>query len=86
MHVEVKGSSGTSTTVELTAGEVGEAYSPGDFDSLLIVVDQIEWTKEPDGRIATTGGRPRIWLSWAPEEERLTPTSYRYLLPPPTED
>lgn len=82
LHIEVKGSAGTSTTVELTAGEVNEARSRSDASAVLFVVDQIEWSRSPSGDITTSGGRTRIWSSWVPEDQRLTPTSYRYLLPP----
>lgn len=79
LHVEVKGSSGEASTVELTSGEVSETEREL---SVLVVVDQIAWTREPDGSLKTEGGRPRIWWPWAPEHHRLTPTRYRYLLPP----
>jgi len=82
MHVEVKGSSGTCTTVELTAGEVREAHASDDYESLLVVVDQIAWSRSSDGSIATQGGRLRIWEAWEPDDDRLVPTSYRYTLPP----
>ena len=82
LHIEVKGSSGTSTTVELTANEVEEAAADTPHDSTLIVVDQINWTRSPTGKITTSGGRIRLWDEWTPDEERLTPTRYRYLLPP----
>jgi hypothetical protein len=78
--VEVKGSAGTATTVELTSGEVDRTLSP-DAPTVLIVVDQIEWRRSSDGSIETSGGRPRVWREWRPANERLTPTRYRYLLP-----
>lgn len=43
LAVEVKGSSGTATTVELTIGEVKKAREPG-IGSMLVVVDQIPTT------------------------------------------
>jgi hypothetical protein len=79
-QLEVKGSSGTATTVELTRGEVEEAWTSG--CSVLVVVDEISWARTHDGAVKTSGGRPRIWAEWAPEEDRLVPVSYRYLLPP----
>jgi Protein NO VEIN, C-terminal len=82
LHVEVKGSSGISTTVELTAGEVSEATSRPDGSLLLFVVDGIVWRRLPSGEVETRGGRMRLWRAWRPEAERLTPTSFRYLLPP----
>lgn len=86
LHIEVKGSSGTATTVELTAGEVNESMSDREAFGVLVVIDQIEWTRLASGAIATSGGRVRWWWEWEPEQERLSPTSFRYLLPPPTEE
>jgi len=85
-HIEVKGSVGTSTTVELTAGEVNEATTAPASTSLLLVVDQIKWTRSPSGVVNASGGRARLWKDWKPDEKRLTPTSFRYLLPPGSED
>jgi hypothetical protein len=82
LHIEVKGSAGTSTTVELTAGEVNEATTGREASSVLFLVDQIEWSRSASGEISTSGGRMRLWWNWKPEHERLTPTSFRYLLPP----
>ena len=82
LHVEVKGSAGTSTTVELTAGEVNEATTGRDAASVLFVVNQIDWSHSPSGVIDTGGGRVRLWWDWKPEGKRLTATSFRYLLPP----
>lgn len=82
LHIEVKGSAGTSTTVEVTAGEVKEAATNVKAPSVLFVVDQINWRRSSSGVIETSGGRLRLWRDWQPEEARLTPTSFRYLLPP----
>lgn len=78
-HVEVKGSSGRATTVELTDGEVRHAteYQPTD----LFVVDHITWWREPDGSVSTDGGTPRVLHDWAPTHDLLTPTRYRYQVP-----
>jgi len=82
LHIEVKGSAGTSTTIELTAGEVNEATTGREPASVLFVVDQIDWRRSASGGIRTSGGRARLWWNWKPEEGRLTSTSFRYLLPP----
>jgi hypothetical protein len=82
LHIEVKGSSGTSTTVELTAGEVRQASGSEDYQSVLVVVDEIAWERDPQGIVVTSGGRSRIWHDWRPTDERLDPTQFRYLLPP----
>jgi Domain of unknown function (DUF3883) len=76
-RVEVKGSTGTATTVELTDGEVRE--TEGSWSSLLVVVDEIVLTRV-GGRRTTSGGRPRLWWDWSIEEGRLQPTRYRYVL------
>ncbi len=78
LHIEVKGSSGQATTVELTHGEVAETEAEL---SVLVVVDQINWERHDTGKITTSGGEHRIWWPWAPEYHRLTATRYRYLLP-----
>jgi hypothetical protein len=78
-HVEVKGSSMLIDTVELTKNEVdhGQTYPHSD----LAVVDGIEWTRQKDASITTSGGRLRVWSSWSPEQDSLTARTYAYLLP-----
>ncbi len=78
IHVEVKGSSGTADAVELTSNEVDHASTAATH---LVVVDQIEWSRLPDGQIKTHGGRVRRWTTWVPHSEDLQPTRYRYRLP-----
>jgi hypothetical protein len=78
VHVEVKGSSGTADTVELTKNEVYHAHGS---TTHLVVVDQIKWSRLPSGEIATRGGRVRRWTSWAPQKEHLEAIRYRYRLP-----
>jgi hypothetical protein len=82
LHVEVKGCTGVGTTVELTAGEVKEATTTRGVEAVLVVVDQITWTRDGSGPVVTAGGRLRVWRDWTPDAQRLTPTSFRYLLPP----
>ena len=78
-HVEVKGSSQLLATVELTRNEVSHAktYTPMD----LVVVDDIRWSRNAAGEVATTGGALRIWSNWTPVQEDLSPTKYAYNLP-----
>ncbi|WP_231639954.1 protein NO VEIN domain-containing protein [Micromonospora sp. NRRL B-16802] len=78
LHIEVKGSSGTADTVELTKNEVHHAY---DAETHLVVVDQIQWSRDPNGEIVTSGGRVRRWTSWTPHDDRLEAIRYRYRLP-----
>jgi hypothetical protein len=79
IRVEVKGSTGSVTTVELTEGEVRQ--TEGDWVSVLIVIDEIKLTRGVGGQRSTSGGRPRVWWSWEPESSRLSPIRYRYVLP-----
>lgn len=78
LHVEVKGSSTSRATVELTDNEVRHAEEWR--DTLLVVVDEIRWTRQA-GAIVTSGGRWREWPAWTPNRGALLPTQYRYLLP-----
>ncbi len=78
IHVEVKGSTGTADTVELTTNEVQHAHG---HRTDLVVVDRITWTRRPDGTIETEGGRRRHWAGWRPSDADLNPTRYRYRLP-----
>lgn len=84
--VEVKGSSGVATTVELTIGEVKKARDPS-IGSMLVVVDEIEISVTPSG-VETNIGRLRFWPEWVPEVagNRLQAIRFRYLLEPVSED
>ena len=77
--VEVKGSSGTASTVNLTFNEVENAHMAG---TVLVVLDDIAYSKSADGSLRASAGRPRVWWQWTPKEDRLQPTQYRYTLPP----
>lgn len=79
LHIEVKGSSRAADKVELTFNEVGHARS---IDTHLVIVDEIQWRRLPDGTVETRGGRARRWTAWTPAEEHLTPSRYWYR--PPT--
>lgn len=77
-HVEVKGSSLTIETVELTINEVIHA---GDFQPTdLVVVDGIDWSRTGDV-VTAAGGRLRIWRDWAPLDEDLDARKFAYYLP-----
>ena len=82
--VEVKGSISTLSSVNLTANEVAIAHNAK--NTLLVVVDQITWRRTPNGEIVTSGGRMRTWWGWRAAENLLTPTEYRYELPPEQPD
>ncbi len=82
--VEVKGSISSLSSVNLTANEVATARTAK--NTLLVVVDQITWQRTPSGEIVTSGGRMRTWWGWRADENLLTPTEYRYELPPEQPD
>lgn len=77
-HVEVKGSSLSIETVELTINEVEHARSFHPTD--LVVVDGIEYERTPKG-IVTSGGRMRVWTGWEPDSGDLVPRRFAYNLP-----
>jgi hypothetical protein len=83
LHIEVKGSSGTADAIELTAKEVVHGRTA---ITDLVVVDQIGWERQPDGSVATYGGRARRWSRWSPADLLLKPTRYRYQLPDDNEE
>jgi hypothetical protein len=78
--VEVKGSSLEISTVELTINEIShaESFQPTD----LVVVDDIEWSRNADGSVTTAGGRLRVWRDWTPQDDALEPRKFAYSLPP----
>jgi hypothetical protein len=78
-RVEVKGSSGRATTVELTSGEVDNSRDSLPTD--LYVVDRIRWTREADGSVDAYGGNTRWWGDWTADDASLIATRYRYALP-----
>jgi hypothetical protein len=79
-RVEVKGSSGAATTVELTSGEVHNSRQSIPTD--LYVVDGIQWTRAADGLVHAGGGDARWWKDWTAEDSSLVATRYRHVLPP----
>lgn len=79
IHMEVKGSTGTAATVELTSNEVIHSRSTL-WQTQLIVVDQITWTRR-SGKVVASGGRLRVWPAWRAECDNLAVTRYRYQLP-----
>lgn len=78
-RVEVKGSSGAATRVELTSGEV--ANSRGSTPVDLYVVDGVQWIRAADGAVDASGGDIRWWKNWTAADSSLLVTRYRYKLP-----
>lgn len=78
VHIEVKGSAGLRTGIDLTEGEVRHAE---DFEMThLVIVDGIDWTRTEAG-IKCSGGRVRRCKPWVANRSTLIPTTYRYPLP-----
>jgi len=79
-HCEVKGSSLTVDTVELTINEVEHADLFPIVD--LIVVDGIEPIRNDSNEVVgAVGGRLRVWTSWVPASNALQATKFAYTLP-----
>lgn len=78
IHVEVKGSLQTLSTVIVTRNEIIHARRTPDTE--LIVIDQIELTTQLDGIVKTAGGRVRVWRPWAPAKESLKAMVFEHTL------
>lgn len=82
LRVEVKGTTGAAGEVELTSNEV---LSARDQPSELFVVSNITAVRSTgtDGQvlITTSGGTAHILREWAPHDNDLSATRYRYRLP-----
>ena len=77
-HVEVKGSSRSAATVELTSGEVDHARTHQPTD--LFVVADIEWRLEGP-RVEVSGGVAKKYVGWIPASADLTPVRFRCRVP-----
>ncbi|MEV7871565.1 DUF3883 domain-containing protein [Streptomyces sp. NPDC088124] len=78
-RVEVKGTTGAATSVELTINEVEHARNPQHSVDLYVVSDIIADAHSSD--YATSGGRVAHFEDWYPEEEDLRPRRFEYRLP-----
>ena len=81
LRVEVKGSTGSGATVNLTAGEVESARA---HHSALFVLHSIELERGDDPK--ARGGTPHALDPWSPDDEDLMITEYRYSVPGRTPD
>ena len=81
IHVEVKGSRNALEAIIMTTNEVGDARN-ANWRSDLFLVDSIVLELNDDGVYGASGGRCRHANNWVPLEGNLTPTQYRYKLPP----
>ena len=78
-RVEVKGTRGSASVVNLTVGEVIAAREPSAITDLFIVYEiQVSG---PNGSPVASGGKVEVIQGWVPEEEDLEPTQYRYRVP-----
>lgn len=78
-RVEVKGTTGTGETVELTANEVDNAREHPLVD--LFVVLDIGFERLADGNAMGFGGVARVWENWDPDDTSLKVTRYRHTVP-----
>lgn len=77
--VEVKGTTGAPTSVDLTINEVEHARRPWNTVDLYVVSDiKVDVRTEP---YTTSGGTVLHLLDWAPADEDLRPRNFEYRLP-----
>ncbi|MGW0571941.1 protein NO VEIN domain-containing protein [Streptomyces tauricus] len=78
-RVEVKGTTGAATSVDLTINEVEHARDPQNTVDLFVVSDiKVELRA---GAYTTSGGRVLHLRDWAPADADLRPRSFEYRLP-----
>ncbi|MFI0259859.1 DUF3883 domain-containing protein [Streptomyces sp. NPDC017056] len=78
-HVEVKGTTGAPTSVELTINEVLHARDPENTVDLYVVSDiRVDTSVDP---YKASGGVVLHHKDWEPAEEDLRPRKYEYRLP-----
>ncbi|WP_226961794.1 MULTISPECIES: protein NO VEIN domain-containing protein [Streptomyces] len=78
--VEVKGTTGAATSVELTVNEVEHARKPHNTVDLYVLSDiKVDVRSEP---YVASGGRVTHLKGWEPADEDLRPRSFEYRLPP----
>jgi hypothetical protein len=75
VRVEVKGTRGDGSSIELTVGELNNARgSPWRTDLFLVRSIEVQAGTPP----AAVGGTVEIMEGWNPQEEDLAPTTYRW--------
>lgn len=77
-HIAVKGSQGPMEKVQLTRNEVDHANVYALTD--LVIVREIDWSRESEDEYVTTPGQMDIMTKWRPTPENLKPISYEYFL------
>lgn len=78
LRIEVKGSTQTAMSVELTINEVNNADGKS---TILVVVDQIARVDSATELPELKGGRLRVWECWQPADEDLQPIRFNYRIP-----
>ena len=76
-YVEVKGTTGTPTRFEVTAGEVSAARSHGSRH-LLIAVHHVVLVRRADGSVLARGGDLEAFDPWDPQRSELSETRYTW--------
>lgn len=78
-RIEVKGTRGNFSVVNLTIGEVLAAREPAAITDLFIVYEiKVDASKSNP---TATGGKRHLIQDWVPGEKDLEPTQYRYKVP-----
>ncbi|MFF4694849.1 protein NO VEIN domain-containing protein [Streptomyces chattanoogensis] len=79
LHVEVKGTTGAATSVELTINEVLHARDKDNTVDLYVVSDiKVDTRTAP---YTPSEGTVSHYTDWEPAEEDLRPRKYEYRLP-----
>ncbi|MET7932008.1 DUF3883 domain-containing protein [Streptomyces sp. NPDC005349] len=82
LHVEVKGTTGAATSVELTINEVLHARDKDNTVDLYVVSDiKVDTRTDP---YTASGNKVTLFTNWEPAEEDLRPRKYEYRLPDTT--
>jgi hypothetical protein len=77
-HIEVKGSQAHIEKIQLTRNEVNHANTFENTD--LVLISEIQWTRQEDGGILTEPGLMQVIPHWRPSPENLKPTTFEYFL------
>jgi hypothetical protein len=76
LFVEVKGTTSSSTKVDVTAAEVRHADDKPRNTALVVVTDIT--LHDVAGKPRAKGGRLHVWYPWEPRKEELRPIVYRW--------
>ncbi|MET8438917.1 DUF3883 domain-containing protein [Streptomyces sp900116325] len=81
-HVEVKGTTGAPTSVELTINAVLHARDKDNTVDLYVVSDiKVDTQTDP---YTASGNKVTLFTDWEPAEEDLRPRKYEYRIPDAT--